>query len=208
MNWSTAIDRGIPSEPAAARQWPFASLLLALFAVILHLLPHSGALQLDRQTLLAGKIWTLFTCHFTHFSINHLAWDVIMFALLGAVCEQIDRRRMLVTLAIAAALISAGVVCLAPNITHYRGLSGLDSTLFGLLIAGMIKTALASNRRGGAWLGVAFMAAFIAKVSIEYHSGAAIFADTTAGDFVPVPLAHSVGLMCGIAGAFLPIGKK
>ena len=47
-----------------------------------------------RRALQAGEIWRLATCHLTHWNAEHLQWDLLMFVVLGAVCELRNPRRM------------------------------------------------------------------------------------------------------------------
>src|SRR5215207_6327313 len=41
----------------------------------------------DRDKILAGELWRLFTGHFVHLSGEHLLWDMAAFAIIGALID-------------------------------------------------------------------------------------------------------------------------
>ncbi len=191
------------SDQSAARRFPGAALLLSLCALVIYAIPSlTTTLQFQRSLFEQGQWWRLITCHWTHFSTDHLFWDLTMFALLGAICERISRTRTLACLAASTLLITITVWMFAPELTSYRGLSGLDSALFTLLISMLIRPAIAEKR----WQAVAsyllLLLLFGAKVAYESITAATLFADHTAGGFVPVPLAHAVGAATGLLVGF------
>src|SRR5262249_17256841 len=114
---------------SAARRAGGASLLLALAAVLVFISGRSvaSALEVDRTAIFAGQWYRLLTCHFTHWNADHLFWDVSMFAALGFVCEQRDRRAFLLTTLGSALLVGLAVLVMCPEMNVYRGLSGMDS---------------------------------------------------------------------------------
>lgn len=194
--------KGVPSV-AAARRWPVVSLLLALAAGVIHFLPGAPQLlQLDRAPQAAGQWWRLMTCHLTHFSNDHLFWDLLMFMTLGAVCERIDRRRFVATVLVSMLIISMGVVIALPGIETYRGLSGIDSALFGLLATTLLIQQIQHRQFTGITACGTLLTGFAAKVAIETVFGVTVFADSAGGAFVPVPLAHALGVIIGAVASF------
>jgi rhomboid family GlyGly-CTERM serine protease len=178
------------------------SLLLGALAVIIHCL--SGAAercQLDRAAFSFANSYRVLTCHFAHFSADHLLWDVLVFLALGSLCEWIDRRRMMLTIAASAVLIPLAALSWTPGIAVYRGLSGMDSSLFGLLVGMMLRQHLQQRWTLGIVLTCGLLVAFAMKTALELAFGVAVFADSTGAGFVPVPAAHAAGLLIGIAAA-------
>jgi len=185
---------------------PVVTIALSVVALVVHARMDGAGLQLDRTLVAAGEWWRIVTCHFTHWSPDHFAWDFMMFALLGGACEVTSRRRTLITLGISAVVIPLAVLLWQPQLQTYRGLSGLDSALFGLLAVDLLWEKLAeSDRRSIAAIGL-LIVAFIAKTGFETITGSAVFADSARGGFVPVPLAHLIGFLVGaltsVAAAF------
>ena len=134
------------------------------------------ALQLER----GGPVWQFLTCHFTHWTYEQLAWDAVAFLALGAACARRHRAAFHATLLTSAVLVPLAVLVFAPEVIAYRGLSGLDSALFVLLL-------LLEARKNKV---VAVCAiAFIAKITYEMLTGATVFA----GNVTPVPVAHIAG---------------
>jgi hypothetical protein len=59
----------------------------ALIAIAVFLSPTlSTVLQFDRAALASGQVWRILTCHWTHWSADHLLWDAVAFAVLAWAC--------------------------------------------------------------------------------------------------------------------------
>jgi rhomboid family GlyGly-CTERM serine protease len=159
------------------------------------------ALEYRRDAIEVGELWRLLTCHWTHWSPDHLVWDLGMFTLLAALCWQWSGRRVLVAVAAAAVAIPLAVWAFLPEMSHYRGLSGIDSALYVLLALMELRAARARGGRAGIAAVGLLLVAFGAKVAFELLTGRAVFVDSTASSFVPVPLAHLVGCLCGVVAA-------
>jgi rhomboid family GlyGly-CTERM serine protease len=145
-------------------------------------------LEYDRGAVAGGELWRLVTGHLTHLSGEHLLWDALTFAVLAAACERRGRWRLAATLAVSAMAIPAALFVLEPGLAVYRGLSGLDMALAGLLAA----TEL---RRGSRWA-MAALLALGAKLAYELATGAVLFVALEGAE--AVPLAHAVGAGAGV----------
>jgi rhomboid family GlyGly-CTERM serine protease len=207
---------------SAAGRFPSASLLLSFLALTVFLIPGADELfEFSRRSLTHGEIWRLVTCHWTHWSAEHLLWDVLAFAVLAALCEaQLGRRLLLVCLVTATLAISVAVWLFLPSMEIYRGLSGLDSTLFVLIAVFHARHLFRPTdpkrgpelptRRSSAlravpleplmWAGA--LGLFVCKVLYEALSGTALFVESGGTGVVVVPLAHLVG---GSIGALLAL---
>ena len=177
---------------------PWVTLSLAAVATLLFLVPGAApALQFEHTAVAHGELWRGLTGHLVHFNADHLMWDVFALLLLGAWAEFVSRRGMVVTTVLAAVAISVMVFFLQPQLTTYRGLSGLDSAMIGLTIAELLRSA---RRERDPWTAaVAGISAllFLGKSLYECTSGGTLFAQAS-GDFVAVPAAHLVGFLCGL----------
>ncbi|MCA8948673.1 MAG: rhomboid family intramembrane serine protease, partial [Planctomycetes bacterium] len=154
----------------------------------------AAAFEYDRER--PWQLWRWLTCHFAHFDGGQLFWSGGVFVAFAAWLEPHGRARLLAVLGVAAIAIPAAVAAFAPGLATYRGLSGLDSALFVLALAGVLRDALVSGRRGALATAALFGLAFLAKLAWEVAFGAAVFARS--GAFVPVPLAHAVGAAIGL----------
>ena len=171
---------------------PFLTVALAALAVLVFessLL--SVMLQFERES--AWQAWRVLTGHLTHWSADHLLWDVGAFSVLGAFVESRGRRRLVATLLGSAVAIPLAVLVLDPGAATYRGLSGIDSALF------VVALAIFARESRGRTVRIACAAlalAFTAKVGYEALVGATVFVDSSG--FRPLPLAHLVG--AGVGG--------
>ena len=154
---------------------------LTLLAIAATLLPGSW-LELQR----GGAAWRIATCHFTHFTYEQLAWDALVFLLLGIICARENHEAFRATLLASVIVVPIAVLAFS-NVTTYRGLSGIDSALFGLLL-------VTESRRSRivAFCGIAFAA----KMIFEMRTGATLFVHSDA--FIAVPVAHIAGALVGV----------
>lgn len=179
---------------------PWFTLGCAVLAVLFALVPGAAEwLQLDRTALAHGQLWRVITGHFTHFDRDHLTWDLAALLLLGALSEAVDRAAWRRTMLFGALAISAGVLLGQPGLRVYRGLSGLDSALFGLVVARLARDGWRSGHGFSLALAALAGGGFLLKCGYEIGTGSTYFAAGTT--YVPVPLAHGLGFLSGIVGA-------
>lgn len=185
------------------------AITLALFAI-------PGLTQIfefNRIAIAQGGEWMRFlTAHMTHWSWEHLVWDLLVFLIFGALCESRAPRRFLLCLGASALAISTGVALAHPEWNSYRGLSGIDSALFGLAAVLFLRDRIQDRD----WLATAAIAillvGFFTKIGYETATSAPVFVKDNAL-FTPDPLSHligfSVGIISGWLGRELPqSGKK
>ena len=188
---------------------PVALLAAAAFAAA----ASPTALEYRRDA--AAEAWRLLTCHWVHWSADHLRWDLLTFVALAFACRH-QWRRAVAALAAATVTIPLAVAALQPELSSYRGLSGLASTLFVMVACELLLRRAPARDCDAARIhrqrfvrvlpnlaaGLA-LAGFAAKLFWELTTGGAVFVDAAASGFVPVPLAHLVGGLCGAAAALL-----
>jgi rhomboid family GlyGly-CTERM serine protease len=144
-------------------------------------------LEYDRAAILHGEVWRLITGHFVHWSFAHLAWDLLAFVTLGAICAR--RRWLFVAVVIATALVvSLFLLICCPEVAMYRGLSAIVSALWlwAVFIIGERRVSLA----------LTLLSLFVAKLMIE-STGVALFVD----GITLLPVVHLVGAAIGFCGA-------
>jgi rhomboid family GlyGly-CTERM serine protease len=187
---------GLAAGVAAGGVW-----LVAVLAAIVWCSPTlTSLLQFDRAAIARGELWRLVTGHWAHWSFSHLAWDLAAFVALGVACVRRRPQATAWTLAIGSLAIGAAVWFWQPQLSTYRGMSGLDAALFALLAVDLLMgTTLHAVRAACA----AVLLCFLAKLDFELMSGRSFFVDSAAADFVPVPLAHAVGAAVGGVAALV-----
>ncbi len=187
---------------ALLKSLPVTTAMIAC-ALLAHLLPSGNAwLELDFAAVGEGQWWRLWTGHLTHFGGEHLFWDLLMFGILGAACENQQPRRFLLAMPLLIAGISATIWLTCPDILTYRGLSGIDTGLFVWFVSDRGLAAWQTRDRGATlcWLGLG--GSLIGKLVFEALTGNTLFVDSTA--FRPLVEAHLggavLGLLCGLSG--------
>ncbi len=165
---------------------PWITLAVACAAILI-----PGRFEYDRAAILRGEAWRLVTGHLTHWSPDHLIWDVIAFVALGCVCE---RRRVFFggTLLVSAVAVSLFLLVACPEIASYRGLSAVDSTLW-------IWAALRVRDQSRTYA-LLLSGVFAGKLMIEAASGSPLFVTRTS-DVLVLPVVHLLGAAIGfVAG--------
>jgi rhomboid family GlyGly-CTERM serine protease len=194
-----------PTISNAAGRAPRASLLLTVAAVVIHLF-FSLRVQLlyDRSALVHHELWRLLTCHWVHLSWDHLFWSALTFLGLGSLCEIMDQKKYVATVAVSALLIPAAIWWGQPDLVAYGGLSGLDCALYALLMVLLIKREIRSRNRLWVTCFSLLLTGLIAKITYETITGQTIFVSNNHSGMVPVPLAHLVG---GVVGTGIGLVK-
>ncbi|HQF38567.1 MAG TPA: rhombosortase [Opitutaceae bacterium] len=180
------------------RRFPFLTAALTALALAVGLIPGAAAAgQYDRAALAAGQLWRLVTGHWAHWGGEHLAWDLLVFAVFGALLERRSRRTFALVVAGSALAISAALWFAAPQFQLYRGLSGVDSALFTAFFAQLLRDAWHERSPLQGSVPALALAGFVGKSAYELATGATLFVDTSAA-FVAVPLAHLAGAAVGL----------
>lgn len=188
-------------------RWPIVTLALASAAMVVQLVPGAAAaVQYERAAAASGEVWRYFTGHLAHWSFEHFAWDVAVLVVLGVACEErVGRARTLAASGGAMVAIPFAIRIARPGLETYRGLSGIDSALFGLLLAMLVHDLLRNRKRRAAMFVLGCGCAFVAKLVFESATRQSMFVNSTSSGFVPVALAHAIGLITGCTvGALSP----
>jgi rhomboid family GlyGly-CTERM serine protease len=181
------------------KRFPWFTLGFSALAVVVHWIPAlTFGWQFDRAAVAHGQVWRFFTAHLTHFGSDHLRWDLIVFIVLGAMAERISRSAFLATLALSAGFITLGVWVAQPEFAFYRGLSGIDCALFGLVLTDLLTVGWRDRHGFSLAVGSITLVGFVAKCAFELTTGTTVFVETS-GAFAPVPLAHLLGFIAGAA---------
>ena len=141
----------------------------------------------------------LLGCHLLHWSGDHLFWDLGMFTVLGSICERLNRKAFAIVMLASAILIPPTVGLFYPAIETYRGLSGLDTALFGMATLSFIVERLGDRDTTGVAVYTVLLIGMFLKIGHELLHGNTFFVESN--NFQPVPIAHVVGAIVGLAAA-------
>jgi rhomboid family GlyGly-CTERM serine protease len=170
---------------------PCHTFLLLIVALALYAFggPAPEVLVFDRQAIMHGELWRLFTGHWVHGDLEHLVWNLAAFVILGWMIEtSICPSRLYIALLAGMCIVDICVWWFIPTLGLYCGLSGiLNTLLFLVLIDGWLKSQ-----------NIVFplvMVAAIAKIVFEMVTSSAIFTHTT---WPSVPEAHLAGALAAV----------
>jgi rhomboid family GlyGly-CTERM serine protease len=158
--------------------------------------PLGSGLAWERAGILHGELWRLWSGHLVHYSVSQAGADTLVLFVMGLYAEPlVGSRRFGLMLAGAAALLSLGMLVLAPALNEYRGASGLA------VLTAVLGGVLAWRRHPGSRPMLACAApALAAKTLWEACAQTAAFADLPAGVSVAWQ-AHLLGALLGVLAA-------
>lgn len=180
-------------RPTDARRWPWATLVLAVFALFASS-PQGAALFEWNRALSSAEPWRIWTGHFSHWSADHLVWDLAIFAVFGGLLELRSRRDFGFVLLASATLLGFLLPFVHPEMDSYRGLSGLDCAMACALAVSRLGDPAAVDRATG-WAILGFVAI---KAGLEANAARSFFVDQAAAGFVSLPAAHGLGAVVGV----------
>lgn len=189
---------------------PWRSLAISALAALALAFPSLGAAWEFQRIAVTrdGELWRLMTAHLTHFDFDHLCWDVAALLILGSLAERAGRRATVLTLLSAALVIGLGVWLFQPRFDTYRGLSGLDSALYGLVCARLVADGVRARHGFSVAIGALALTGFALKCGAELTLGETVFTAGAAAGYAPVPLAHVLGLGVGLCAALVEYKSK
>ena len=133
------------------------------------------------------QTWRMITAHFVHSDLEHLAWNLVAFMILGTIIEQHSKRDLLSGLVVGVVSVNVYLSSVY-QLTAYAGLSGALNTL--LVVALFKLCQIPSYRAAAMWT----MALSMLKIVVELYSGHSVFSSIA---WQAVPQAHLVGWIAG-----------
>ena len=157
-------------------------------------------LRYDREGILNGELWRVFTAHLVHLGWNHLLMNLaglfLIWALFG---RMLSNRAWIAVLLLAAVAITLGLLFFNPLIRWYVGLSGV---LHGMFLTGALLSIYAGYRAE-----ILLLVFIIAKLAWEQHNGPLPGSAAMAGGNVLVD-AHLYGAIAGVLAAMFFIARQ
>lgn len=183
------------------------TLVTAVVTVVIFAFPKlTNSLQLDFDSVAEGQWWRLMSGHLTHYGVQHLFWDLLMFVVLGAICERQNRKLFGWVFLSMATGVSLAVMFACTEVSEYRGLSGIDTGLFVWLIIDQLRACLAGrDRYGVAFWGIGGLL-LIGKLIFEMVTGDILFVQTDG--FKPLVESHLAGAVGGGVAALATIARR
>ncbi len=181
------------AESSLGKWMPGTTVTLAAAVVLLHFLPGAAAFaQAVTCPETPAALATWWSGHLVHWTGAQLFWDLLMFLGLGLWLELREKRNPLPALLLGAPVIVGVTAVVCPDIAVYRGLSGLDCLLGGLLCACWLR------RPAMRWLGWGFGGLLVGKALLEMGAPGAMFAGNMGPGVRPLAIAHLAGFAFGL----------
>ncbi len=157
----------------------------------------SGALELDRQKVLSGEIWRIWTGHLVHTNMLHMSLNIVAALVIYlAFFTKIKLGELLAYSFVFTALISVALLCIYPDLDWYNGLSGL---LHALVIYFSIRLV---RNEGMVYLigpGIVWL-----KVLVE-TTRANLGYENLIGEMTVIDDAHLIGAFIGTVAAIIGV---
>jgi rhomboid family GlyGly-CTERM serine protease len=180
---------------------PWCTLGLVALAVAVSFAPGAAdLLQYDRLAVRGGEIGRLLTGQWVHWTPRMAIFDLGAVLILGACLEWRSRSLLLWGMLAGALTTGLGIHLMAPQITIYRGASGVATTLFVLLALQGLRAPGVPLARGAAALALVMVAA---KIVWEANSDGALAAGSLPEGVSVVPMAHLLGGLAAMVVFFL-----
>ena len=153
-------------------------------------------LSLERNKVIAGEFWRLFTSNFVHFGWAHTLMNLAAFVICAcALLYTFSVTRLLALILFCCIAVGTGVYFFNPEYETYAGLSG---AIHGFMVAGLLL-----NKRHAFWLKGIFIALIFAKIIYEHQTN---YQATELQALLPVAVAYDAHLYGALAGLVFGIG--
>lgn len=145
---------------------PWIFLVVAAATLVIQLVPTwRDALLYDREAIVAGAWWRIWTGHLVHFGWPHFIADAGLFLILGWLLDARHAIFSRIALVVMPAFVSATLYWLDPAMLRYGGLSAVN---LGLLL----YLALQGWRRDWTdWFWPAVLLIYVSEVIFEIVQG-------------------------------------
>jgi rhomboid family GlyGly-CTERM serine protease len=177
------------------KKYLFPVCLLCGLCSLLMAIDYNHLLEFDRDLIIQGEIWRLFTGQFVHTNWNHLVLNLVGIVFIWLLhAEHRTPIMYFYHVCFLAVWTGLGLYLLCPNMNIYSGLSGL---LHGVIVWGAIKDIDVGKRIDGLLLllGVWF------KLAWEQYAGPS----TELSQIIESTVAIDSHLIGGVGGLFLAI---
>lgn len=156
---------------------------------------YLGVLEFDRQQILSGEIWRLWTGHLVHSNSSHFALNIMAAVIIYfTYITRIKSGELLLYSSVFALLISVTLLCIYPSLGWYNGLSGLLHALVAYF-----SVRLAREEGKIFWAGLVIVWVKVLVEAILAHSGY----ENLVGDMTVITEAHLIGAFFGTVTAFI-----
>ena len=172
-----------------------ATLTVAAVAAAVYSFPSlADILVYNRQSVLEGEIWRIFTAPLVHFSFGHFLCDTLIFATAGFTVSHAGFPYFRAVCFLSAFVPGVVYLMFFPDLEYYGGLSGMAT---GAVVFYCLCTIFMTGKRKTVW--VLIPALTVLKIVMEYKIDSPVFVDAGTAGFVVLPSAHIIGYAAALA---------
>lgn len=154
-------------------------------------------LEFNREQILSGEIWRIWTGHLVHTNISHFSLNIVAAIIIYfTFFTKIKSYELLLYGFVFAALISVTLLCIYPSLGWYNGLSGL---LHALVAYFSVRLAIDEDKVF--WVGLVLLWIKVLVEAIRSHFGY----ENLVGDMAVITEAHLIGAFFGTVTALICI---
>jgi len=142
-------------------------LFAALCWAVWQLSPHNvSMLAFEKEAIVHGEWWRLWTSHVTHFTYSQLVVNSTVMVVMGLLAGRFAKNWQIILSFLVAMPIMTGLLLVTtPYLQFYRGASGISAMMWMIAVWFMIVESKRFSL--GYWLGLFFLLLFIAKFGME-----------------------------------------
>ncbi len=153
----------------------------------------TGLLLYNRQAILNGEVWRIFTAPMVHFSISHIFWDLLIFTVFGFAANASGYPRLWVVCCLSAFISGLLFLIFDPELEYYGGLSGLAT---GVVAYYCLCNIFWSDKMKKIWVSILVVTGIKIIIEIVFKDTIFVKADTI--DFRVLPSAHIAGCLAAV----------
>lgn len=173
---------------------PILTLLILFASVLSFISPEIGSMFIfDRNAILQGEVWRLFSSHFVHFTGTHLAYNLLAFGAAGWIVERKSYLHFGLLYVLMALIINTSLLILKPAMSYYGGLSGMACGF--IFYCALVRAGSSRSWRTICKLIIFFLPI---KVALEVYNSASILPYWGQQTFVIMPISHATGIVVAL----------
>jgi rhomboid family GlyGly-CTERM serine protease len=180
-----------------SKRLPWITCLFGAVTLLISFLPAStlSLVQYDRDRILGGEIWRMFTGHLVHWGGSHLLWDLLVFLGCAGLLEYFRRSWLLGLFLVSSLTTSAGLLVFQSGMAYYRGLSAIDMSVFAALCFHAICCCILQEKKQMAICWAFVLLPCFLKPLMEFAMGGALFVSHFGEGIEASPLSYVFGIL-------------
>ncbi len=152
----------------------------------------------DRDAIAQGQWWRLITGALTHFSMVHLASNLLTLLAIAWPANFLRPHEVLALSTLTSLAAGIYLYCAEPSIIYFAGLSGICSALYCYAVLRMEQAGRVSSM-----IGRTILAVLVVKTILEFYSGTSLVELSSAEPtFKSIPETHLIGILIALFAFF------